>query len=1352
MADISILDVFEPKVRRTIIEFCKDLNETQADLYIVMARKAACLVSVLEDVGLLSLQGNVISERVMDCDIEWSKYSKVIIIDDVVISGTTLYQTIRKIESANSSIWIDLFVLGVNERWYVKDVLKRSNGSSYIHAPIRRFENAECIRLSGDVVRMLANYPMPYNIDYPIYNKLRLNDKGFSQVTSLPGWKVSEVSSFTNRQNDVVTHAFIPEITTLEDCGSVYMADALRHSLIKIRTYCRKRLDKRHEVYIMTIVPMLVLPPIEIETLNNIFVELSGCGYTKLSKVLSASSARLRFVQFVLADLLARHFIQSINDLLGTSNQIQREYVSLRYLFPSEVVNPICEIADKFAGIVKADIPYVDLSSSGDGKRIWELLDVNDALIQPFLEMYNKDELCSRRLVCAHGVNVFNKIECATAIDRLKRGVSFGELLNRLAGISDSQRHMLVSAFLDKSIDEGIVVPITAERDGKVFRAYRHGEDVQFGQQEERLCYDMLSAFSQQIHRKDIPKLWMEKMLVLLFQLGEGDVFVPIQTSIGAYSHVRGKNEYDVASVKYYLQGPLLIRQTSSAPLSKQYFGPNDKVKWMSSMLMRRPNSPIAKNEYGRYTFDEIKYVDVSTGDNEIVVDAKKTFFAQCIGELFGLLLDNGNNKRTPSICDSELVMLTSCLETRNVIGAMAAEINICNELYVNRNGISDILDALINRRVGVEKGLDTIRKSKWHQALNDGIRKFIWYCDKEGYKVIDNITAQFDKGLYKRTWKDLWSPNMEQRGNLEKSAVLGVAYTEGLWLLSVYAYYLILSRLVSGTEGSSLDNDLIKKIKNIQCLLGKYAYGNYAKDILELIAEFLAHCECLNYWKKTPEEIYRRLESLFARCPGILAKASAYYENTCRLPKIQFYNHALFVETAAKEDERIFVGLLQEVRSAINKSDGEDEADVILIKPTDEILSLDDNQFVFLSHGENGVEWLLRLATGIDSRFGESGGVRLILIPSLHPGYHVRRVLGSKIDGHAFRCFLQHDNIKCRIRTLAFASGAVCVIAHGDNDIMKMRPEFKDYQQTYEDEFPVFYSKKGVYKLRCYQKKKVEPQLSADIAIVTIVDEEAAAVRRGFGMQVANPFVLENRYYDCCDYTVNGKTFKIVHFQNTAQGNYRMATSVSQLISNFRPKLMVLLGIAGGIKDDVNIGDVVIADEIFYYDSRKVRETNKDDRRLKSYKITTAMSHQVARYRSWVNEEKINNKADGGSSSSYNLHIAPIGTGEAVVGDAHADISKWLLLTNSKVCAVETEAAGFVDAIAESGNCNGNFNLNYLVVRGISDKADAAKDDKHRMTASENAVAVLKDFIVRIYEPSSVWCTPNASSANIHI
>ena len=102
---------------------------------------------------------------------------------------------------------------------------------------------------------------------------------------------------------------------------------------------------------------------------------------------------------------------------------------------------------------------------------------------------------------------------------------------------------------------------------------------------------------------------------------------------------------------------------------------------------------------------------------------------------------------------------------------------------------------------------------------------------------------------------------------------------------------------------------------------------------------------------------------------------------------------------------------------------------------------------------------------------------------------------------------------------------------------------------------------------------------------------------------------------------------------------------------------------------------------------------------------------------------------SDNSWQDNFNLHICPIGTGEAVIGNPLSDIRIWLLLVNSKTGVVETEAAGFTSAFNETADGVKDI----LVVRGISDKADELKDDKWRQPASDNAVIVLKQFIDNI-------------------
>lgn len=152
----DLLKVFELNIQNCILDFCKKINTSSADLYILMARKAACFVNALEQFSFVSIGSRVISERVLDCEFDWDSIKSVIIIDDVIISGTTLNQTIKDIKCKNPRIKIKVIVIGINARWFNQSLLDDENGKSYIEYPVKTLSNTECIRLSGDIVKMLS--------------------------------------------------------------------------------------------------------------------------------------------------------------------------------------------------------------------------------------------------------------------------------------------------------------------------------------------------------------------------------------------------------------------------------------------------------------------------------------------------------------------------------------------------------------------------------------------------------------------------------------------------------------------------------------------------------------------------------------------------------------------------------------------------------------------------------------------------------------------------------------------------------------------------------------------------------------------------------------------------------------------------------------------------------------------------------------------------------------------------------------------------------------------------------------------------------------------------------------------
>ncbi len=96
---VDFLDNFTSDTRVQIIEFGKKISsdDLAADIFLVMARKAICLVDVLLQFNLASLKGEIVSERVLDMDTEWFSGKTVTVIDDALISGTSLKKVIDKL-------------------------------------------------------------------------------------------------------------------------------------------------------------------------------------------------------------------------------------------------------------------------------------------------------------------------------------------------------------------------------------------------------------------------------------------------------------------------------------------------------------------------------------------------------------------------------------------------------------------------------------------------------------------------------------------------------------------------------------------------------------------------------------------------------------------------------------------------------------------------------------------------------------------------------------------------------------------------------------------------------------------------------------------------------------------------------------------------------------------------------------------------------------------------------------------------------------------------------------------------------------------------------------------------------
>ncbi|MDT0400272.1 5'-methylthioadenosine/S-adenosylhomocysteine nucleosidase [Streptomyces sp. DSM 41635] len=172
--------------------------------------------------------------------------------------------------------------------------------------------------------------------------------------------------------------------------------------------------------------------------------------------------------------------------------------------------------------------------------------------------------------------------------------------------------------------------------------------------------------------------------------------------------------------------------------------------------------------------------------------------------------------------------------------------------------------------------------------------------------------------------------------------------------------------------------------------------------------------------------------------------------------------------------------------------------------------------------------------------------------------------------------------------------------------------------------------------------------------------------------------------------------------------GAERAAALTTQLINWLGPEAVFFVGVAGSLKDDVEIGDVVVGTKV--YEIHGGKQTPEGFQvRPESLPGSHAL---VQAARSAVRD-----------MPDVRAHLLPIATGDVVLADATSEIARFIRRNYNDAGAIEMEGSG----AAHAAHLNGQ--LNALVIRGISDRADAGKHEADasgsQKRAAEQAAAV---------------------------
>lgn len=253
------------------------------------------------------------------------------------------------------------------------------------------------------------------------------------------------------------------------------------------------------------------------------------------------------------------------------------------------------------------------------------------------------------------------------------------------------------------------------------------------------------------------------------------------------------------------------------------------------------------------------------------------------------------------------------------------------------------------------------------------------------------------------------------------------------------------------------------------------------------------------------------------------------------------------------------------------------------------------------------------------------------------------------------------------------------------------------------------------------------DPAVSCDVLVVTALESERAplwdalesrAKADGLNTKVRLTSSGDTVFQIAAD--TARSPLSVVLTRAAGRGNVRSAVRTSQALTRWHPSSLALLGICGGRREEVKLGDILLGAGVVEYESVKVDAgTTKFDGTITE--LTPAIRHAIV---SWPQLQDVLDR----SMQAHNMPNRPVlqegyvASGEKVVNDG--DFIAALVALHRRVVGIEMEATGLVTAARESA-----YSGNLIFMKIVVDHADGTKDDR----VHKPGMRVLADLFVQL-------------------
>ena len=277
-------------------------------------------------------------------------------------------------------------------------------------------------------------------------------------------------------------------------------------------------------------------------------------------------------------------------------------------------------------------------------------------------------------------------------------------------------------------------------------------------------------------------------------------------------------------------------------------------------------------------------------------------------------------------------------------------------------------------------------------------------------------------------------------------------------------------------------------------------------------------------------------------------------------------------------------------------------------------------------------------------------------------------------------------------------------------------------------------WQKQLVEKVR-YLKLNKSENLSVDIAIVTAVNEEFDAVKCSY--ENWQRYNIENDpavYFITNIQTHKGHSKKILLTQLCDMGMTAASNAVTKLILHFNPNSVYMVGICGGVRNEVQLCDLIITTQTWDYGSGKIKPRDDDEKLYYEFEPSPkqiASKPEIISNLTYSGEDIMHtivnewNVVHRDKPLSSNLKFCPMPSGASVICDP--SLFEEIIKPQHRKCkGFDMETFGVYYAVQYTSTKP----IDFISIKSVSDFADTEKDDNYHEACCYLSSNFLKECI----------------------